>query len=96
MTLNTMLEAIRETGDPGFQGSRSALYRLLQKEGFHWKKTDGRKVLLEDPRISIQRADFLRAYKHLKEEGWMFVFLDETWFFSKGKLIRNKCLLKHL
>ncbi|KAJ8868960.1 hypothetical protein PR048_030501 [Dryococelus australis] len=31
--LNKMLEAVRQTEDPGFQGGRSALYRLLQTEG---------------------------------------------------------------
>ncbi|KAK7866088.1 hypothetical protein R5R35_013583 [Gryllus longicercus] len=53
--------------------------------GFEWKKTDNRRSLMERNDIVIARSDFLMEYMKLKAEGYEFVFLDETWFYSKGK-----------
>lgn len=52
--------------------------------GFEWKTVDGRRAMLENENISIQRLFFLRKYMEHKEKGANFIFIDETWIFSKG------------
>ncbi|KAK7872322.1 hypothetical protein R5R35_002772 [Gryllus longicercus] len=89
VTLDSILTAVKHDSDIGFTGGRTTLSYLLRAMGFEWKKTDNRRSLMERNDIVIARSDFLMEYMKLKAEGYEFVFLDETWFYSKGYASRS-------
>lgn len=66
--------------------SLPSLSKIIKSLGFRYKKTQNRKCLCEMSHIVSKRHEFLRNYiKNLKSESPKpFVFLDETWIFSKG------------
>ncbi|XP_063232735.1 uncharacterized protein LOC134536756 isoform X2 [Bacillus rossius redtenbacheri] len=68
VTVDTILKEIRER-QIDYYGGRSSLHKLLKKMGFSWKTVDGRKALIENENIVLQRIDFLRKYKEEKERG---------------------------
>ncbi|XP_063232606.1 uncharacterized protein LOC134536688 isoform X2 [Bacillus rossius redtenbacheri] len=86
VTVDTILKEIRER-QIDYYGGRSSLHKLLKKMGFSWKTVDGRKALIENENIVLQRIDFLRKYKEEKERGANFIFVDETWIFQRGKAL---------
>ena len=48
--------------------------------GYKWKKTqDNRNVLIEKPAIVSLRYKFYERKHELQENGYSFVFIDETW-----------------
>ncbi|XP_063221962.1 uncharacterized protein LOC134530754 isoform X2 [Bacillus rossius redtenbacheri] len=67
-TVDTILKEIRER-QIDYYGGRSSLHKLLKKMGFSWTTVDGRKALIENENIVLQRIDFLRKYKEEKERG---------------------------
>ncbi|XP_063221961.1 uncharacterized protein LOC134530754 isoform X1 [Bacillus rossius redtenbacheri] len=85
-TVDTILKEIRER-QIDYYGGRSSLHKLLKKMGFSWTTVDGRKALIENENIVLQRIDFLRKYKEEKERGANFIFVDETWIFQRGKAL---------
>ncbi|XP_063215982.1 uncharacterized protein LOC134532923 isoform X2 [Bacillus rossius redtenbacheri] len=86
VTVDTILKEIRER-QIDYYGGRSSLHKLLKKMGFSWTTVDGRKALIENENIVLQRIDFLRKYKEEKERGANFIFVDETWIFQRGKAL---------
>ncbi|XP_063226418.1 uncharacterized protein LOC134533102 isoform X3 [Bacillus rossius redtenbacheri] len=68
VTVDTILKEIRER-QIDYYGGRSSLHKLLKKMGFSWTTVDGRKALIENENIVLQRIDFLRKYKEEKERG---------------------------
>ncbi|KAI5640202.1 DDE superfamily endonuclease domain-containing protein [Phthorimaea operculella] len=74
-TRTTLLLSLREAGL--FHGGKSSLSKILNKLGFHYKKVDQRKVLMERYDITLLRNGFLREAKKLDLDN--VVFLDETW-----------------
>lgn len=82
VTLDTILFKLkeREFGDIG----RTSLWQVLHNIGFKFKKEDNRKALCERSPVVHKRIEFLRKYTKFKEEGATFIYLDETWIFSKG------------
>ncbi|KAJ8898076.1 hypothetical protein PR048_003436 [Dryococelus australis] len=86
-TLDTVHSAIIGSGQTGFRGSRTTLQCLLKYLGFSWQRTDGRRALLEDLNIAASRITFVRQYNQFKEEVFHFVFINETWIFSKGNCL---------
>ncbi|KAK7866463.1 hypothetical protein R5R35_008984 [Gryllus longicercus] len=84
VTLDSLIVEVRKNEDVGFSGGRTTLRKLLLEMGFSWEKTDNRRALIERADISAHRIEYLRQYKNLKDVDSNFVFLDETWFFSKG------------
>ncbi|XP_063237257.1 uncharacterized protein LOC134539290 isoform X4 [Bacillus rossius redtenbacheri] len=68
VTVDTILKEIRER-QIDYYGGRSSLHKLLKKMGFSWTTVDGRKVLIENENIVLQRIDYLRKYKEEKERG---------------------------
>ncbi|XP_063231433.1 uncharacterized protein LOC134535938 isoform X3 [Bacillus rossius redtenbacheri] len=86
VTVDTILKEIRER-QIDYYGGRSSLHKLLKKMGFSWTTVDGRKALIENENIVLQRIDFLRKYKEEKERGANFIFVHETWIFQRGKAL---------
>ena len=84
MNLTVLLNKIKGDDEIGFHGSRATLARLLHDIGFEFKREDKRKALMEKPEISFKRFQFLKSYLEYKQLGYDIVFLDETWFYSKG------------
>ncbi|XP_063230844.1 uncharacterized protein LOC134535574 isoform X3 [Bacillus rossius redtenbacheri] len=68
VTVDTIFKEIRER-QIDYYGGRSSLHKLLKKMGFSWTTVDGRKALIENENIVLQRIDFLRKYKEEKERG---------------------------
>ncbi|XP_063227809.1 uncharacterized protein LOC134533926 isoform X2 [Bacillus rossius redtenbacheri] len=68
VTVDTILKEIRER-QIDYYGGRSSLHKLLKKMGFSWTTVDGRKALIENENIVLQRIDFLRKHKEEKERG---------------------------
>ncbi|XP_063229549.1 uncharacterized protein LOC134534848 isoform X5 [Bacillus rossius redtenbacheri] len=88
VTVDTILKEIRER-QIDYYGGRSSLHKLLKKMGFSWTTVDGRKALIENENIVLQRIDFLRKYKEEKERGANFIFVDETWIFQRGTVSKS-------
>ncbi|XP_063220955.1 uncharacterized protein LOC134530217 isoform X3 [Bacillus rossius redtenbacheri] len=88
VTVDTILKEIRER-QIDYYGGRSSLHKLLKKMGFSWTTVDGRKALIENENIVLQRIDFLRKYKEEKERGANFIFVHETWIFQRGTVSKS-------
>lgn len=68
-----------------FNGCDASLWKVLQNIGFHFKKDDPKRALMELPHIALKRISFLQQYLRIKQEHiYQFVFLDETWIFQDG------------
>ena len=48
--------------------------------GFHFCETNNRTLLMEIPRIAARRYEYLRKIRKLRAEGFLPVFIDETWY----------------
>lgn len=60
--------------------SKYKLWKTLHELGFRYKKLSGnRKCLVERTDIVNQRINYLRTIKKKREEGFIPVYLDETW-----------------
>ena len=62
--------------------SRSALRKVLLRNGFRFRRQDKRRILSERREIVAARASYLRNIRRLRmtHPDGQFVFLDETWF----------------
>ena len=56
--------------------------------GFKFKARDGRRYLMETPRITSLRVKFLIKFMDKKKAMRKMVYTDETWYFQKGS---GKC-----
>ena len=61
---------------------RTTLYHLLKRLDFKYQKADNHKVLMEAPSIVAWRWEYLRQIEKHPSEGYLIVYLDETWFDS--------------
>ncbi|KAB0805444.1 hypothetical protein PPYR_02414 [Photinus pyralis] len=89
VTLDTLLAVIKlkDLCDLG----RTSLFYALKEMGFKFKMTNNRRGLCEQSHVVSMRNVFLRKYiKNLESEiPHDFVFLDETWVFSRGATKRT-------
>lgn len=81
ITLNSLLAEIR--AKQILEIGRSSIAELLKGIGVKFVKDNNRRALYEKRSVVTMRIRFLREYLTLKK-GANFVFLDETWIFSKG------------
>ena len=58
-TLDSSLVAVKEKGD--FTGERTTLWKVLRKMGFKHKKVNDKQYIYEQPRIFVQRHEYLGA-----------------------------------
>lgn len=73
-----------------FTGGQTSLWKVLQNIGFHYKKDDPKRALMEIPHVALKRVNFLSEYTRIKESGvYQFVFTDETWIFQDGTVARS-------
>ncbi|XP_050515124.1 uncharacterized protein LOC126890308 [Diabrotica virgifera virgifera] len=86
VSLDSVLEKLKERKT--FEISRTSLWRVLRQISFKFKKEDNRKALCERASVVHKRIEFFRNYKKFKKEFSSFVYLDETWIFSKGGIKR--------
>ncbi|XP_034187268.1 uncharacterized protein LOC117607556 [Osmia lignaria lignaria] len=83
-----ILAAIREKID--FPWEIHSLYRLLQRMGFEWKKTNSiKKVLIEKPNFIAWRAKYLKAIEYYRKQNRPIIYIDETWV--DNTLYFHKC-----
>lgn len=82
ITLDTLLSELRRK--QLVEIGRTSLWQLLKHMGFKYKMQNNRKFLCEQSSVVHKRIQFLRNYSQLKKSGYQFVYLDETWIFSKG------------
>ncbi|KAF2892302.1 hypothetical protein ILUMI_13870 [Ignelater luminosus] len=87
VTLSTLLMELkaREVIDI----SCSSLRQLLFNIGFKYLKDNNRRALCEKPAVVQQRQVFLRKIRKLEAKDYNFVYLDETWIFSRGGCKRS-------
>ena len=69
-----------EGTDYAFLYELTYLKKLLKMIRFHFCKTNNRTVLTEIPRIAARRYEYLRKIRKLLAEGFLPVFIDETWY----------------
>ena len=69
-----------EGTDYTFPYELTSLTKLLKMIGFHFCKTNNCTLLMEIPRIAAQRYEYLRKIRKLPAEGFLPVFIDETWY----------------
>ena len=69
-----------EGTDCAFPYELTSLKKLLKMIGFHFCKTNNRTVLMEIPRIAARCYEYLRKIRKLQAEGFLPVFIDETWY----------------
>ena len=87
-----------------FEGGKSTLRLVLHDLGFRFKKRDGRRYLIELPRITLLRMRFLHEFVQLKRDLYYIISTDETWFmqFGSGKIKEwqddsvQSCSAKHI
>ncbi|KAB0802855.1 hypothetical protein PPYR_05041 [Photinus pyralis] len=89
VTLDTLLAAIKlkDLCDLG----RTSLFYALKEMGFKFKMTNNRRGSCEQSHVVSMRNVFLLKYiRNLESEiPHDFVFLDETWVFSRGATKRT-------
>ena len=76
-TLESLLVVVKEKGL--FDGERITLWKLLRKLGFRYKQVNDKRYVYEQPRIIVQRHEYLRRMRRNGREGRLVVYLDETW-----------------
>ena len=69
-----------EGTDHAFPYELTSLKKLLKMIGFHFCKTNNSTVLMEIPRIAARRYKYLRKIRKLRTEGFLPIFIDETWY----------------
>ena len=63
-----------------FHGGKSLLRKTVRQLGFRWKKSKSdRKVLVEKQSVVDQGLKYYARKKKLEQEGYNFVFIDESW-----------------
>ena len=56
------------------------LHAYPVKIGLQYKKADNQKVFIKSPRLSAWRYKYLIKVQKYRENGYLIVYLDETWF----------------
>ena len=84
-TIDTLYEKlidISKDTDYEFPYKRTALYQLVKKLGFEYKQCDKRSVIMESMTIVAWRYKYLLEIEKYRSQGYLIVYLDETWFDS--------------
>lgn len=77
--------AHRDNKEISFHGGKETLRHVLHDLGFRFKKKDGRRFLIMQPRIQSLRYSFAKLYHKLViERKLRVIVLDETWIYIKG------------
>ena len=79
-TLDKLLQILKEK--ELFTGGRISLWKLLRKIGFRYnsyKKVNDKRCVYEQPKIILQRHQYLRRMRRNRRENRPVVYLDETW-----------------
>ena len=66
-TLDSVLIAVKEKGI--YEGEHVTLWKLLRKMGFKHDKVNDKHYIYEQPRIIVQRHEYLRRLKKTGEKG---------------------------
>lgn len=82
----TIAKLLAKVHDKQIDIGKTSLHRIIKKLGFRFKRNNNRRFLCAQSHVVVQRVDFLRSYlKNLDSESPLqFIYLDETWIFSKG------------
>ena len=83
-TLESLLAVVKEKGL--FDGERITLWKLLRKVGFRYKQVNDKRYVYEQPRIIVQRHEYLRRTRRNRREGRPVVYLDEAWVNARGSV----------
>jgi hypothetical protein len=87
-TLKNIKTALEEK--IGFTGSKSYLRKELKHMAFNYKRcTQNRRVLMGRPHVVLQRIQYLRRIKELRDAGHTIVYTDETFVHSSHAV--SKC-----
>ena len=68
--------------DCKFPYGRTLLHAYLVKTGLQYQKADNLKVIMKSPRLVVWRYKYLNKVHKYCEDGYLIVYLDETWFVS--------------
>ena len=80
---NVLLNKLKEISagiDCKFTYGRNMLHAYLVKIGLQYQKADNQKVIIKSPRLSAWRYKYLIKVQKYREDGYLTVYLDETWF----------------
>ena len=80
-TLDPVLVALKEKGK--FSGQCITLWKVLHKMGFKHKKVNDKCCIYEQPRIIVQRQEYVR---HKRRKSRPVIYLDETWANARDSL----------
>ena len=58
------------------------MLHVLVKTGLQYQKADNQKVIMKSPRLVAWRYKYLINVHKYHEDGYLIVYLDETWFVS--------------
>ena len=58
------------------------MLRVLIKTGLQYQKVDNQKVIMKSSRLIASRYKYLINVHKYHEDGYLIVYLDETWFVS--------------
>ncbi|KAK3909641.1 Protein FAM243B [Frankliniella fusca] len=78
-TIDEILEQVRRD-HPDFPYKRTQLYKLLNEMGFHYETLDKRLVIKNTEKMRHLRSVYLRRIADLRAQGYVVVYLDETWY----------------
>ena len=67
---------------------RTSLHKVFRSIGFKYKIENNRKAMCENSAVENKRINFLRKYEQLKCDGFPFIYMDDTWIFSKASIKR--------
>ena len=87
LTLDFLLVAVKEKSV--FTGEHTTLWKVLRKMGFKHKEVNDNQYIYEQPRIIVQRQEYLRRLRRNKREGRTVVYLDETWANARDGVEKN-------
>ena len=68
--------------DCKFPYVRTMLHAYLVKTGLQYQKVDNLKVIMKSPRLVVWRYKYLNKVHKYREDGYLIVYLDKTWFVS--------------
>lgn len=74
-----------------FKGGRTTLFKILKSLGYKHKMVNGRKILCEQKHVVASKIIFLRRFLQFQNscESVTFVYLDETWIYQNGSMVRR-------
>ena len=80
--LLSKLKEISAGIDWKFPNGKTMLHSYLVKIGLQYRKADNQKVIMKSRRLVAWRYKYLINVHKNHEDGYLIVYLDETWFVS--------------